>query len=107
MSVRAVSAAVKFCQNFLQVIPHLVDLFVDVADASFEACKVCPVDTSWCAGSKAAAESANGAVAAGCPFSKYQNPFLDFMKLNVELRGHGVNSQDVAAAFRHFVQFVS
>ena len=98
---------VKFCQNLLQVVSHFVDFFVDVANASFQARQVCPINAAWIARSKAAAESADRAIAAGHPLSQNQNPFLDFMKLNVELRCQGVNSQDVAAAPGQFVKFVS
>ena len=97
----------KFCQNLLQVVPHFVDLFVDVSNASFQARQVCPIDASWSAGRKAAAESVDRAITAGHPLSQNQNSFLDVMELNVELRCHRVNSQDVAAAFGQFVQFMS
>jgi hypothetical protein len=98
-----VSVAVECCQNFLQVSPHVVQFFVDVANASVQARQVCSVNASWFARSKAATESANGAVAAGYPFSKDKDPFLDFMELCIELRGHGVDRQDIAAALGQFV----
>jgi hypothetical protein len=100
------SAAVVCCQNFLQVFPHIVKLFVNVANASVQARQVCSVNASWFARSKAATESANGAVAAGHPLSKNQDPFLNFMELCIELRSHGIDRQDVAAAFGQFVQIM-
>jgi len=102
-----VSATVVCSQYFLQVLPHVVKFFVDVTDAPVQASQICSVDSSWFARSKAATESADRAVAAGCPFLKHQNPFLNLMKLNVELRGHRVNRQDVAATFCEFVKFMS
>jgi hypothetical protein len=84
-----------------------VKFFVDVTDASVQASQICSVDTSWFARSKATTESADGAVALGSPFLKHQNSLFNFMKLNVELRGHGVNRQDVAATPGQFVKFMS
>lgn len=94
-------------QHFLQVFFHLAEFFVNVSDASVEACQIGSIDASWFAGRKAVAESSNGAVTAGSPFVQNKNSLFNFEELSFELGCHRVDGQDVAAAPRQFVQFVS
>lgn len=94
-------------QYFRQVISHVVKFFVDVTNASVQALQVRAVNASRFARSKAATESTDRAVASGCPFSKHQDSFFNFMKLNVELRSHRVNSHEIAAALGQFMEFMS